>query len=81
MSDAVVVAESVPFEKMLERLEGIVKKLEAGELSLETSLKSYEEGIGLVRLAQERLDQMEGKIEELMADGKKKPLNVATSQA
>jgi len=66
--------EEVPFEKLLERLEGIVKQLESGELSLEGSLKTYEQGIGLVRETQSRLQGMEGKIEQLMQDGKKEPL-------
>lgn len=66
------------FEKLLERIEILVKKLEAGELSLENSLKAYEEGVGLVRTAQERLDGMEGKIQQLMANGQKKPFDSKT---
>jgi exodeoxyribonuclease VII small subunit len=66
--------DEIPFEKLLERLEGIVKQLESGELSLEGSLKTYEQGIGLVRETQTRLQNMEGKIEQLMQDGRKEPL-------
>ena len=35
------------FEEALERLEAIVKKLESGDLTLEESLKSFEEGTKL----------------------------------
>lgn len=72
-------SKEVPFESMLRKLEGVVKKLESGEVSLEDSLKFYEEGVGLVRNAQQRLEKMEGKIEQLMNDGKKKPLQVAVT--
>lgn len=62
------------FEQVLEKLEGLVGRLEGGELSLEDSLKAYEEGVGLVRDAQGRLDRMEAKLEELRADGSTAPL-------
>ena len=65
---------AAPFEAVLEHLEGIVGRLEGGELSLEDSLKAYEEGVGLVREAQGRLDGMESKLEELRADGTTVPL-------
>lgn len=67
--------KKVPFEKLLSSLEGLVVDLERGELSLENSLKAYEKGMGLVKEAQERLLKMEGRIEQLMADGTVKPLD------
>ncbi len=65
--------KELPFEKLLENLEGLVNQLEKGELSLENSLKAYEKGIGFVKEAEQRLEKMEGRIEQLMLDGKKKP--------
>lgn len=62
------------FESVLERLEAVVQRLERGELSLDDSLKAYEEGIGLVRSAQGRLDGMERRLEELLVDGRTAPL-------
>ncbi|HRB13151.1 MAG TPA: exodeoxyribonuclease VII small subunit, partial [Vicinamibacteria bacterium] len=47
------------FETALSRLEQIVVALEKGDLSLEESLKLYEEGISRARLCQERLEQAE----------------------
>jgi len=58
------------FETGLEKLEGIVEKLERGDLSLEKSLELYEEGIRLSRMCHERLQDAEGKIELLMKNAR-----------
>jgi exodeoxyribonuclease VII small subunit len=55
------------FERSIEELEKIVRQLEKGELSLEDSLKQFEEGIGLARRCQDVLKQAEQKIETLTA--------------
>ncbi len=59
------------FEKDLERLEQIVEALEEGELSLDESLKKFEEGIKLGRRCEKALSAAEKRIEILMknADG------------
>ena len=54
------------FEEALERLEKIVEELEKGELSLNESLKLFEEGISLSRYLREELDKAEKKIEILL---------------
>lgn len=59
------------FETALSRLEQIVVALEKGDLSLEESLKLYEEGIARARLCQERLEQAESKIEVLSQDARR----------
>jgi exodeoxyribonuclease VII small subunit len=56
------------FEDCLARLEQIVSALESGRLSLEESLKIFEEGIGLARHCARYLDEAEGKIELLTRD-------------
>ncbi len=59
------------FEDNLNRLEEIVRKMESGELSLEESLKAFEEGIKLSRLCGKKLDEAERRIETLLQqDGK-----------
>lgn len=58
------------FEAALKQLEEIVQKLEKGELALEESLKLYEEGIRLSRLCHTKLDEAEGKIEQLLKDAR-----------
>lgn len=62
------------FEELLKKLEGVVARLERGDLSLEDSLKSYEEGIALVRSAQGRLDGMDKRLEQLLRDGSTAPM-------
>jgi exodeoxyribonuclease VII small subunit len=54
------------FESAAERLAAIVEQLESGELSLESSLKLFEEGVGVARAAQARLDAAEKRVEELL---------------
>ena len=51
------------FEEALEKLEKIVGELEAGELSLDESLKRFEEGVRLARMCSKRLQEAEKKIE------------------
>ena len=54
------------FEKKLSRLENIVEKMEAGELSLEDSLKLFEEGVKLSRECNSQLSEAEQKVKILM---------------
>jgi exodeoxyribonuclease VII small subunit len=60
------------FEEAMKRLEGIVQDLENGELSLEESLKIFEEGMGLLKLCSEKLEEVEQKVTRLVkeSDGK-----------
>jgi exodeoxyribonuclease VII small subunit len=55
------------FEKKLARLEEIVAKMEAGDLSLEDSLKSFEEGVKLSRECNAQLSQAEQKVKVLLS--------------
>jgi exodeoxyribonuclease VII small subunit len=59
------------FEEVLERLQAIVKELEGGTLTLEQSLRQFEEGVALSRLGARMLDEAERKVEVLLqgADG------------
>lgn len=63
------------FEESLKKLETIVDKLEKGELSLEESLKLFEEGVSLSTACKQELDAAEGKVEMLVKqrDGSLKP--------
>lgn len=53
------------FEKNLEELEAIVAALEAGTLSLDESLRQFEQGIRLSRACEQALAEAEKKIEIL----------------
>lgn len=56
------------FESALEELEQVVEQLESGELSLEDSLSAFEKGVGLVRFCNQKLNEVEKKIEMLVKD-------------
>lgn len=64
------------FEAQLERLEEIVEELEAGGLPLDATFARYEEGVRLVRACRERLQVVERRVEELLADGSVRRLDV-----
>ena len=61
--------DTVNFETSLKKLENIIEKLEDGEISLEDSVKSFEEGIGLVKECQKQLSQAELKVKKLLDNG------------
>ncbi len=61
-------AEPLSFEGALERLEGTVNRLEAGEMPLEEALDLFESGVKLSRQCQETLQAAEQRIEILVAD-------------
>jgi len=65
MAKEVKKTEDIKFEDALSKLEGIVEKLENGDLSLEESLEAFEEGIKLSRICSKRLNEAERKIEIL----------------
>ena len=54
------------FEEALKKLEEIVKEMESGDLTLEESLKSFEEGVRLSRFCAKKLDEAERRIEVLL---------------
>ncbi|MEK6535800.1 MAG: exodeoxyribonuclease VII small subunit [Thermodesulfobacteriota bacterium] len=56
------------FEEALERLEEIVRRMEAGEMTLEESLKAFEEGIKLSRLCTKKLDEADRRVELLLRE-------------
>ncbi len=57
------------FEQALERLEQLVERLEAGQLSLEGALRDYEQGMQLVTRCRTALDRAEQRVRELRDDG------------
>ena len=54
------------FEAALKRLEEIVKKLESGDLPLDSALELFEEGIKLSRFCHTTLGQAERRVEILL---------------
>ena len=66
MSDAPQTPAAPNFEAALKRLEEIVKKLESGDLPLDSALELFEEGIKLSRLCHTTLGQAERRVEILL---------------
>lgn len=58
--------KNVCFEASLARLEQIVKLLERGEVSLDESLKLYQEGTELVRLCGQLLDNAQMQVTKVV---------------
>lgn len=56
------------FEEALEALESKVEALSTGHLSLADALRTYEEGVALVRLCTSRLEEAELKVTRLSSD-------------
>ena len=65
------------FEAAIAELETIVKKLEEGDLALETSLELYERGVQLSRFCHSRLEEAERRIEIVNERGELKPAPAA----
>ena len=60
--------KEIKFEDALARLEGVVDRLESGELPLEESLRLFEEGVHLTKVCTHRLEEAERRITILLKD-------------
>lgn len=62
--------DSVPknFEGALAELEEVVEQLESGDLPLDDSLAAFEKGVGLVKFCNQKLNEVEKKVELLLKD-------------
>lgn len=58
--------KELKFEDQLKRLEDIVGKMESGDLTLDDSLKLYEEGVKLSQSCTKRLEEAQKRIEILL---------------
>ncbi len=59
---------SPSIEEVLARLESVVEELEGGELSLESALERFEKGIALVREGGNMLDEVQQRVDTLLAN-------------
>jgi len=65
--------EGQSFETMMARLQQLVDRLEEGNLSLEDSIRSFEEGMNLVSRCAAVLNQAEQRIQKLTRDAAGRP--------
>ena len=63
------------FEENLERLKELVRSLQSGELTLDESLKAFEEGIKLGKALEDKLKNIEEKAVKLFDNGELKDLD------
>ena len=54
------------FEQAIEKLEAIVDELEQGDLTLEDTIKKFEEGMELSKFCTDKLNQAEQKLKKLV---------------
>jgi len=64
------------FEDAMARLEEIVQSLETGELSLEESIKAFEEGMKLAKFCSQKLEEAEKRVSILLKEGEGKYVQV-----
>ncbi|MEL6741694.1 MAG: exodeoxyribonuclease VII small subunit [Planctomycetota bacterium] len=64
-TDSEAAPAELSYEQALGELEGIVRRIESGEVTLDESLASYERGAALVERCRALLDRAEQRIEEL----------------
>lgn len=64
-------SQKITFEQAMAELDEIVRKLENGQIPLEEAVKTYERGMELKKICEEKLNAAEMKIEKLtLKDGK-----------
>jgi exodeoxyribonuclease VII small subunit len=64
----------LPFERAIDELESIVKRLEEGKVPLEESIAIYERGEALKRRCEDLLRQAEARVEKITLDAQGKPI-------
>ena len=69
----------INFEKTFLELEDLVNQMEAGDLSLEESLKYFEKGMSLTKDCQQALNEAEKKVKILLEKNKKNSLEIFES--
>ena len=65
--------KKLPFERAIEELETIIKRLEEGKVPLEESVAIYERGEALKQRCEELLRAAEGRVEKITLDASGKP--------
>lgn len=65
--------KKLSFERAMEELESIVKRLEDGKVPLEESVTIYERGEALKRRCEELLRQAEARVDKITTDASGRP--------
>lgn len=73
--------KKLKFEDGMAELEGIVERIEMGELPLEETIEGYERGFKLIKELEKMLKLSQGKIEKLTKSGGRVPLEEEDADA
>ncbi len=73
MADNNADVKKMPFERAIDELESIVRRLEEGKVPLEESVAIYERGEALKRRCEELLRQAEARVEKITLNPDGKP--------
>lgn len=73
MADVPADVKTMPFERAIDELETIIKRLEEGKVPLDESVKIYERGEALKRRCEELLKAAEARVEKITTDASGKP--------
>ena len=55
---------------MIKKLESLIKLLEQGDLPIEQSMKLYEEGMNIIKNAEDKILNIQGRVDKISEDGK-----------
>ena len=68
MSDSTVAADlaAMSFEDALAELEGIVRRLEGGQVKLDDAIQSYERGAQLKRHCEKKLNEAQQRVDRIV---------------
>ena len=77
VENTLVDVKKLSFERAIEELETIVKRLEDGKVPLEESVAIYERGEALKRRCEELLRQAEARVEKITTDASGEARGVA----
>ena len=69
--------QSMPFERAIDELESIIKRLEEGKVPLEESVAIYERGEALKQRCEDLLKAAEARVEKITLDASGKPKGTA----
>ncbi|UII54798.1 exodeoxyribonuclease VII small subunit [Cytobacillus spongiae] len=69
--------EKLSFEEAMEKLEGIVERLEEGDVPLEEAISIYKKGMDLSKLCHEKLKNVEEQLTQILVeDDQKQPFSI-----
>jgi exodeoxyribonuclease VII small subunit len=69
------------FEEAMNKLEGIVERLEEGDVPLEEAIAIYKEGMELSKLCHDKLKNVEEQLAQIITeDGRKESFSIAEEE-